>query len=371
MSQLIKDERELLSKPGDTILETLEHLRMTQSELADRMGKTASKINDIISSKEPITIATALQLEKVLGIDAKFWVNREALYREKIARIEEAEEFEACLDWVRLQPYKQLSDKGYIKSTKPNTEMVSEMLGFYGVANIDQWKELYPNKYASTQFRKSSFHDVALGAIAAWMRIGEIEKLKMNLPEFNKEAFKDALQEIKIVVRKHPENFAEKLREICLNVGVAVVYSPCLPKAPVSGAVRWVGGNPLIQITDRYKTNDNFWFTFFHEVGHIFLHGKKEIFIEEFEGYILDEQRENEANTFAANQLLPDAFLGVLPERITEEAIRQVARTYQTHPAIVLGRLQKLGKLHPSFGKGLQAKINLNEFISHNKSNSM
>jgi len=81
MSQLIKDERELLSKPGDAILETLEHLKMTQSELADRMGKTASKINDIISSKEPITMATALQLEKVLGIDAGFWVKTSPLAR--------------------------------------------------------------------------------------------------------------------------------------------------------------------------------------------------------------------------------------------------------------------------------------------------
>lgn len=371
MSQLIMDERELLSKPGDTILETLEHLKMTQSELADRMGKTASKINDIISSKEPITITTALQLEKVLGIGAGFWVNREALYREKLARIEETEQFEASLDWLKLQPYKQLADKGYIKSKKPNTDMVSEILGFYGVANIRQWEALYPNKYASTQFRKSLVHQTALGAIAAWMRIGEIERLKIDLPEFDRNAFKEALQEIKKVVRKHPEDFAEKLKELCLKAGVAIVYSPCLPKAPVSGAVRWIGGNPLVQITDRYKTNDHFWFTFFHEAGHILLHGKKEVFIEEFEGYIVDEERENEANSFAANQLLPDAFLETLPERITEDAIRQIARNYQTHPAIVLGRLQKLGIVHPSFGKNLQAKISLDEFTSHNKSESM
>src|SRR5450631_3971483 len=104
MSQFLKDEKELLSKPGDAILETLVYQKMTQSELAERMGKTASKINDIISSKEPITMATALQLEKVLGIDASFWVNREALYREKLARIEEAEQYEACIDWVKLQP---------------------------------------------------------------------------------------------------------------------------------------------------------------------------------------------------------------------------------------------------------------------------
>src|ERR1700743_769090 len=133
MSQVTNDERELLSKPGDTILETLEHLKMTQSELADRMGKTAPKINDIISAKEPITIATALQLEKVLGIDASFWMNREALYRERLARIEEAEQYETRIEWVKGLPYKLLYDIGYIKAIKPSAEMVAELLGFFGV----------------------------------------------------------------------------------------------------------------------------------------------------------------------------------------------------------------------------------------------
>ena len=371
MSQLIKDERELLNKPGDTILETLEHLKMTQSELAERMGKTASKINDIISSKEPITMTTALQLEKVLGIDASFWMNRETFYREKLARIEEAERYEACIEWVKLQPYKQLTDNGYIKSAGPSTEMVSELLRFYGVATIKQWAELYSNKFASTQFRKSSAHQTALGSIAAWMRIGELEKQKMELSEFDKNAFKAAFSEIKTLVRKHPENFAEQLRVICSKAGVAVVYTIRLPHAPVSGAVRWVGGNPLIQLTDRYKTNDHFWFAFFHEAGHILLHGKKEVFIEDFEGYPLDMERENEADSFATSQLLPASFLETLPEHITEEAIRQSARTYQTHPAIVLARLQKLGRVNYTFGKSLQAKISLDEFTSQNKRNDI
>ena len=195
------------------------------------------------------------------------------------------------------------------------------------------------------------------------MRIGELEIQKMKLPDFDKHAFRAALPEIKTLVRKHPENFAAQLRVICAQAGVAVVYTICLPQAPVSGAVRWVGGNPLIQLTDRYKTNDYFWFAFFHEAGHILLHGKKEVFIEDFDGYPVDEEREKEADSFAANQLLPDSFLSILPNLITEDVIRQTARTYQTHPAIVLARLQKFGKVKYSFGKSLQAKISLDEFI--------
>lgn len=372
MSQHTKDERELLSKPGESILETLEHLKMSQVELAERMGKTPSKINDIISSKEPITMTTALLLEKVLNVDARFWINRETLYREKLARIEEEEQLETCIDWLKLQPLKQLHECGYLKSSKPDASMVGEMLSFYGIGSLKQWDQVYVQKYASAQFRKSNAHQTELGSIAAWLRIGEIERQKMDLPEFNKEAFKTALQEIRVLVRKHPENFAERLQSICFKVGVAVVYTACLPKAPVSGAVRWVGGNPLIQLTDRHKTNDYFWFAFFHEAGHVMLHGKKEVFIEEFEGYECNEEREDEANAFAANQLLPASFINDLSKgKITEDEIRKIARSYETHPAIVLGRLRHMKKVGFQFGTNLLVTIDLEEYTMTKKNSDM
>ena len=89
MNKLI-DEIELLSKPGDTILETLQCLGISQDKLAERMGRKPSEINGLISGKEPITSATALQLEKNLGIDAEFWKNRERAYREKVLILDEA-----------------------------------------------------------------------------------------------------------------------------------------------------------------------------------------------------------------------------------------------------------------------------------------
>src|ERR1700733_10212215 len=118
MNNNLKVERELLSKPGDTILETLEHIKMNQVELAERMGKTPSKVNDIISGKEPITINTALLLEKVLNINAQFWLNREMLYREKLSRLDQEDALQECLDWLGQQPTKELKKCGYLKSER-------------------------------------------------------------------------------------------------------------------------------------------------------------------------------------------------------------------------------------------------------------
>jgi addiction module HigA family antidote len=360
----IKDDRELLSKPGDVILETLEFLKMSQAELANRMGKTPSKINDLISGKEPISVATALQLEKVFGIDAQFWLNRETLYREKLTRIEQEEFFEQCLDWVKDQPVKELKSSGHIKAEKVGTQMVDELLKFYGVVSPAQWESVYVEHAVSAEYRISVAHQSTLSSMAAWLRMGELAMRKLPLVEYNKETFKEVLSEIRLLVREHPEDFAEKVQQFCLRAGVAVVYTMCVSKAPVSGAVRWIGGNPLIQLTDRYKANDHFWFTFFHEAGHILLHGKKDIFIEELPGNDLDQVKEDQANEFANKILLP-ADVREIEKPITEKSIRQFARLHGTHAAIVLARLQRLDIVSYGFGQTLKLKVNLDHVINN------
>lgn len=365
MSSNIKIERELLTKPGDTILETIEFLKMSQAELAERIGKTPAKVNDLISGKAPITVNTAMQLEKVLGVDMQFWLNREMYYREKLARIEQEEFLEQCIGWVKQQPIKELQKYGYLKPGKVGTEMVEDCLRFYGVASPIQWQSIYVNNYAHTNFRKSEAFATSLSSMAAWLRIGELKLRNQELPEFSKERFKAALIEIRTLVETQPEDFPTTLKSICEKAGVAVVYSNSLPKAPISGATRWIGKNPLIQITDRYKTNDHFWFTFYHEAGHILLHGKKDVFIEDFDAVENDSEKEIEANNFVRDWLLPDTFLEAITAEITEGTIRRIARAYSTHPAIVLGRLQNLNKVPHHFCANLKVKINLDYFIEH------
>jgi len=63
----------------------------------------------------------------------------------------------------------------------------------------------------------------------------------------------------------HPDDYYIQLQNSCLRAGVKVVYTPCIKKAPISGCSRWLGDTPLIQLSGRYKRNDIFWFTFFHE----------------------------------------------------------------------------------------------------------
>lgn len=353
--------KELLSPPGDTIQETIDMMGMRQNELAERMGKTESKINDIIKGKEPITVNTALQLELVLGIPAKFWLAREANFREELARIEQQEAQELMIDWIKKFPLAQLKKLGYLSKNKTIKELVPELLKFFGIATQKGWEKIYLNDKMSVAFRVSLASTADPYAISSWLRMGELQSRNLSCAEFNASKFKACLPQIREIAIKQPEDFLQELKSICANNGVACVFTSCLPKAPISGATRWFSNKPLIQLSDRYKTNDHFWFAFFHEVAHVLLHPKKDIFLENLKGAEIDRQKEKEADAFASDLLIPDKYLKNIKGKITKEEILDIAHKANIHPSFVVGRLQHNEMLHFSRFNEMKIPISINQ----------
>jgi addiction module HigA family antidote len=62
--------------PGEMLLEEfLKPLGMTQAELADRIGVSYVRLNEIVNGRRGITPSTALRLAKALGTTPQFWLN--------------------------------------------------------------------------------------------------------------------------------------------------------------------------------------------------------------------------------------------------------------------------------------------------------
>lgn len=353
--------RLLISPPGDTIQETIEIMGMSQAELAERMGRPREKINDIIKGREPISTVTSFQLEKVLSIPAGFWLNREKEYRKKLYELEEQETLEQCSDWLQKFPVKDMRKLGLLSDTNEKYVLVNSMLQFFGVASPDEWERIYIDKEISVSFRISLANTQSPHAISAWLRMGELQTKEIEMAGFDKKKFKEMLFEIKELAYCMPKDFALQLQKKCALCGVALVYTPPLPKAPISGATRWFHNKPLIQLSGRFKTNDHFWFTFFHEAAHILLHGKKDIFLENVEGTNVDQEKEEEANAFASKILLPDIELDEIIDAfpITEEKINIFANKFRTPTGVIIGRLQYLKLIPYSSGNGFRQKIDL------------
>lgn len=361
MATTLEIAKSIISPPGDTIQEHIDFIGMSQAELAERMGRPKVKINDIIKGREPVTTATAFQLEKVLGIPASFWMNREASYRAELYELEQQEKLVHQKDWLSAFPVNEMRKLGWLPDTKDKLVLIDHLLKFFGVASTEEWKTIYVAKEVSVAFRLSLAHTQSPEAISAWLRKGELQAMEVELDTFSKKKFREALSEIRELAFLMPEDFATKLQSFCARCGVAVVYTPALPKAPLSGATRWLHHKPIIQLSGRYKTDDHFWFTFFHEAAHILLHGKKDIFLENVAGTETDEKKEAEANAYASKILLSEAQLNEILNTtpLTTETVYAFANKFRIPAGVIIGRLQHLKLLPFSIGNGVRKPIDL------------
>lgn len=349
--------------PGVTLQETLEAMGMTQAELADRMGRPKKTINEIIAGKTAIIPETALQLERVLGTPASFWNNLERNYQEAKARTQEEDRLGAGVSWINNFPIKEMVKNGWLPKEESPIKQFRALLNYFGVAGIKEWNSIWGQKNPQAAYRKSSAFQKNPAAVAAWLRRGEIETRQISCIPYQPSPFKAVLLEIRKLTTEPPEIFAPEIIRKCASAGVAVVFTPEVPGTRVYGATRWLTpSKALIQLSLRGKTDDHLWFTFFHEAGHIILHGKKEVFIEAQDGKETSterEAREKEADHFAQDFLISlkeyTAFKGM--GKITFERINKFARQLGIAPGIIVGRLQHEGLVPFSFGNKLKNKF--------------
>ncbi len=328
--------------PGETLAEKLEEMGMGPKEFALRSGKPEKTISAILKGDSSITPDMAVQFENVTKIPAHFWINYQRAFDEYIARERRQAVIEDAIAWAKQFPLSDMIKKGWLPHSATIQEKTMAMLAFFGFSNHTAWEEYYFNQQLKVAFRISLAQTNEPFAISAWLRRGELQAAELVSPEYSEKKFKEALPAIKSVMANHPKDFFDQLQSICLQAGVKIVHTPCINKAPISGSTRWLSDTPLIQLTGRYNRNDSFWFTFFHEAGHILLHGKKDIFLEKVEYSDKDKAKEKEADEFAVSWTLTDdeeeIILASAP--LSKDDIKGFAKQFNTHPAIIIGRLQ-------------------------------
>lgn len=328
--------------PGETLRETLEFLGMSQAELSRRTGKPEKTISAIASGSSAITPETAIRLERVLGVPASMWLNLQRQYDEAEQLQKERVKLEATLAWGKNFPLDLMIKYGWLRKREDKTDQLSELLSFLGAASPEAWERSFSHMEAS--LRRANKVKGNRYALSAWLRRGEVLAMHSACGPYSEGAFSLALKTIRDLTQTPAESIGRQINERCNPCGVVVVFVRELPGAPVSGATRWLTPRKaLIQLSLRYKTDDQLWFSFFHEAGHILLHHKRGVLLEDDGCTGLEEE---EANRFAADWLIPPAswrsFTETLrPPYISERAIRTFARSLGIAPGIVVGRLQR------------------------------
>jgi HTH-type transcriptional regulator / antitoxin HigA len=319
--------------PGETLRDEIDFLHLSQAKLSQRIGLSEKHISQIINGISPITFDTAMKLEIALGIPATFWSNLQKNYELTIARIASEKRIIKEIDeGKKFACYPELVALGFIERATDWKSKTEYLLKFFGVNSLS-----YIQNTESAAFRQApgKFDQRSL---AAWLRCGEIEASKIKVQEFNKTAIKKVIPDLKKLTF-HPEHFGRKLQEVCASVGIAVVYTPYFKGTKVNGSTRWLGNKAVIQLNTRGSYSDIFWFTFFHELGHIILHGIRDEFID-YQGKTKDE-KEKEADNFAAETLIASVDFAkfLLNQPLNKQKIDDFSKSVGISTSIIVGRL--------------------------------
>lgn len=337
--------------PGDSIQDLIEERGWTQGELARRLGYTEKHVSQLIHGKVAITMDAAQRLERVLGSSMDFWLNLEANYQKHKARLDAANRCASWVSWLDDLPVRALMGAGAIPKLRVDAKnkpaIVESCLSFFRVASPDDWRSHYGNM--AGDFRRSREEQSDVGAISAWLRLGEQKAEALDASRYSRKRFEISLREIRSLTSASPETFQPLMRDLLHDAGVLLALVPAIPGAHVSGVARWLGPTrPLIQLSLYGKSNDKFWFTFFHEAAHLLLHAddsekKNSIFLDDPNASPSSNRYELEANQWARDFLIPPEHRDTLSGLRTKDSVRAFSKLIGVHPGIVVGRLQHDG----------------------------
>ena len=325
--------------PGVTVGRTLASLGMTQKSLSERTGITEKHISSIINGEASITAEMAYLLANALGGSPSFWDNLQTNYDATKVRLENEKRAAAEVDIVPLHPYSELKKRGYVEDTRDAVKKVMELCRFYGVNSLRSVQLT-----EAVAWRRGATEQVKAESLAAWLRCGELEAKdlanKLEIQEFNEVKLKTLVPSLRQYTTMRGDFWNKIVKELA-DCGVVLVAVPHFTGTRTSGATRWVGGRPVIQLSNYGKDADRIWFSLMHEIGHILKHGRKERYISFVNGKE-KSTAEVEADTFASDTLIPrrdfEAF--VAKGDMSKSAIKSFADAQGIDPGVVVGRLK-------------------------------
>lgn len=360
---------ETVSHPGLTVVDYLEFFGWSQRDLARRTGITPKTISEICNCKASISPHTAILFEKVFKRPAHFWLNLQQLFDEAEARIKIEANIEDWKEWAKKFPLAEMKRFGWFDEGIETVD-VNVLLNFFGVSTPKSWNSVWDA--ANVSYRQTRKFKTTPEAISAWVRATELIAAQLEseigLKEFNDTYLHSYIDELRNYTRLKVEEAIPKVQSLCASIGLLVVWVPELKYTGISGCARWLTDNkPLIALTLRYKTDDQMWFTFFHELGHVLLHRKEKMFIldnaaEDIGDQVVDppmQEREEEANRFAADTLIaPDLLMNFINRNnFNSDSIYDFAEKIGIGPGILVGRLQREGVIARHQGNMFKQKL--------------
>ena len=333
----------MIIRPGEKLEAILKKRNIKQKELAIRTDVSEKHISTIINGSKDISVSFAKKLEYALGISAEVWIRLQAQYDQEMHEAEECNNISE--DEIKLlKPLKEITEyaisEGLITENKNKVNLVLGLRSILRVSNL----MLVPQipYYAAYRAQVSKNVNVDEYVLYAWQCI--CEKLTENIDiadVVDTQRLLELIPEIKKVMFERGNVIPRKLESIFAQCGVAFKIVKHFRGAPVQGFIKYSTNDRLILcMTIRQARADVFWFTLFHEIGHIINGDINNLFVD---FYSVSGDIEGRADEFAGNCLVDyEAYKKfVMGRDYSLSRIETFAKSQNVKRDIIIGRLQR------------------------------
>jgi len=281
---------------GEFVKEWMDDAGVNAAELARRLGVSSKHVSELLRGLVALTAEVAVALERVSGVPAQHWSRLEATYRADLARLAEEAALVGQYEQLQAFPISYLRESGFVTAdASDKLGIVTQVLGFFRVATVDALQATWGQGVA---YRKAAAANPKKEALLTWLTLAERGVRFDSLGRFDKDGLRDSIPALRALSKESPSASIPNAIELLARVGVALCLVPEVPELGIQGATRWISGHPVIQLSLASETDDQLWFTLFHEIGHVSLHDAKGLFLAGS-----GDRCEAEADQFAADCL--------------------------------------------------------------------
>lgn len=346
-----KSKTYIATPPGATIKEQLFDRGMSQKEFAARMEMSEKHISNLINGEVHLTADVAMRMEMVLGLPASFWLNLEAIYREKLLKVDTENEMDADIKIAKDLPYNEMAKNGWVPDAQKVEDRVIYLRKFFEVVRLGLLKE---NLIPGIACRRQSVTEKADLALVAWAQKAKLEARNIATAPIDLKTLTKSIPSIRAMTRMDPSLFCPKLTELLASCGIALVFLPHIDGSFLHGATFYDKNKIVIGLTVRGRDADKFWFSLFHEIAHILLGHIGQV------GGTTDED-ESAADRFAKDTLIPMMDWREFTARrpFSRAAINNFADHIGIDAGIVVGRLQKDNYVNYSWYNDMKTKYEI------------
>ena len=348
---MVRSRSYIAAPPGATIKEQLNDRSMSQKEFAVRMDMSEKHISKLVNGEVQLTPETAVRLEMVLGVPARFWNNLEAIYREKLIKAEAENAMDADIELAKRFPYSEMAKFGWVPATREAKEKVVNLRKYFEVVDLSLLGSEQLTRIACRRLVITEKSDLAL---MAWAQQAKVKARDIQTAPININGLISAMPELRKMTILKPKEFCPQIKKCLASCGIALVFLPHLKGSFLQGASFADGNKIVVGLTARGKDADKFWFSLFHELAHIVL------------GHVgqpdgTSEEDEKAADKWSGDTLIAsEDFEEFRSERdYSQRSVIRFANAQGIAPGIVVGRMQRERMIKYSLLNNLKEKYEI------------